>query len=284
MDEEPKPDASESGTLEGNPGNLSTQPNQNAYQQTVAYAPVKSQVPKIFGIFMMIYGVIVGLFGIVGVFGIGGVISDYENAGIEISGLQTAWFYISAISGLIVTGAVAYGGYETYNYKKRGVMIGLGAVAFGFVLSLGDTAITGDIAQQLLDSTGEAEVEGLGALGAAAPGAAAGLGLGRAHADALAEPTHQGRGTGCATLWLRDVLSRTFCCVVAHQVVLSGDCGMSVHIPSKLSLAQPARVPWARMESPLTAWERQVGCTASRVESRSSSGPHEECRLLGSSP
>ena len=38
MDEEPQPDTSESGTLEGNPGNLSTQPNQNAYQQTVAYA------------------------------------------------------------------------------------------------------------------------------------------------------------------------------------------------------------------------------------------------------
>ena len=165
MDEEPKSDTSESGTLEGNPGNLSTQPNQNAYQQAVAYAPVKSQVPKIFGIFMMIYGVIVGLFGIIGVFGTGAVISDYENAGIEISGLQTAWFYISAIgSGLIVTGAVAYGGYETYNYKRRGVMIGLGAVALGFVLSLGDTAITGDIVQQFLDSTGEAEVEGLGAL------------------------------------------------------------------------------------------------------------------------
>ena len=43
-------------------------------------------------------------------------------------------------------------------------MIGLGAVAFGFVLSLGDTAITGDIVQQFLDSTGEAEVEGLGHL------------------------------------------------------------------------------------------------------------------------
>ena len=165
MEEEPQPDASESGTLEGNPGNLSTQPNQNAYQQTVAYAPAKSQIPKIFGIFMMIYGVIVGLFGIIGVFNTGGIISDYENAGIEISGLQTAWFYISAIgSGLIVTGAVVYGGYETFNYKRRGVMIGLGAVAFGFVLSIGDTAITGDIVQQFLDSTGEAEVEGLGAL------------------------------------------------------------------------------------------------------------------------
>jgi len=165
MDEEPQPDTSESGTLEGNPANLSTQPNQNAYQQNLAYAPVKSQVPKIFGIFMMIYGVIVGLFGIIGVFGTGGIISDYENAGIAISGLQTAWFYISAIgSGIIVSGAVAYGGYETYNYKRRGIMIGLGAVAFGFVLSLGDTAITGDIVQQFLDSTGEAEVEGLGAL------------------------------------------------------------------------------------------------------------------------
>ena len=43
-------------------------------------------------------------------------------------------------------------------------MIGLGAVSFGFVLSLGDTAITGDIVQQFLDSTGEADVGGLGAL------------------------------------------------------------------------------------------------------------------------
>ena len=43
-------------------------------------------------------------------------------------------------------------------------MIGLGAVAFGFVLSLGDTAITEDIVQQFLDSTGEADVGGLGAL------------------------------------------------------------------------------------------------------------------------
>ena len=59
---------------------------------------------------------------------------------------------------------MAYGGYETYNYKKRGVMIGLGAVALGFVLSLGDTAITGDIVQQFLDATGEGELEGLGAL------------------------------------------------------------------------------------------------------------------------
>ena len=117
-----------------------------------------------------------------------------------------------------------------------------------------------------------------------APGAAAGLGLGRAQADALAEPTHQGvaelvaQHSGCATCCRAPsvALSR-ICCVVE-------DSGMSVHIPSKLSLAQPARVPWARMESPLTAWERQVGCTASRVESRSSSGPHEECRLLGSSP
>ena len=72
MEEELQPDTSQSGTLEGNPGNLSPQPSHNAYQQALAYAPVKSQVPKIFGIFMMIYGVVVGLLGIIGVFGIGG--------------------------------------------------------------------------------------------------------------------------------------------------------------------------------------------------------------------
>ncbi|MAK88715.1 MAG: hypothetical protein VX660_01205 [Candidatus Thermoplasmatota archaeon] len=165
MDEQPQDEVPASGTLEGTTTNAPQQNVQNAFGQNVVYVRQKSQIPKVFGALMMIYGVIVGLIGILGVFATGGVISDYENAGIEISGLQTAWFYISAIgSGLIVSGAVAYGGYETFNYKRRGVMIGLGAVAFGFVLSLGDTAITGDIVQQFLDSTGEAEVEGLGAL------------------------------------------------------------------------------------------------------------------------
>ena len=112
--------------------------------------------------------------------------------------------------------------------------------------------------------------------GGARPGPGSCRCVGRANASRC-------RGTGCATLGCATccrapsvALSR-ICCVV-------GNSGMSVHIPSKLSLAQPARVPWARMESPLTAWERQVGCTASRGESRSSSGPHEECRLLGSFP
>ena len=139
--------------------------NQNAFGQNVVYVKQKSQVPRVFGVLMMIYGVVVGLFGIVGVFGTGAVISDYENTGISVSGLQSAWFYISAISsGLIVTGAVAYGGFETYNYKKRGVMIGLGAVAFGFLVSLGDIALTGDIVEQYVESSGEGELEGIGAL------------------------------------------------------------------------------------------------------------------------
>ena len=61
MDEEPNQDASGSGTLEGTPGNTGTQVNGNVYQQPMSYAPAKSQVPKVFGIFMMIYGVIMGL-------------------------------------------------------------------------------------------------------------------------------------------------------------------------------------------------------------------------------
>ncbi|MCH1591838.1 MAG: hypothetical protein L7R66_02480 [Candidatus Thalassarchaeaceae archaeon] len=164
MDEDSQDDSSSAGTLEGSPNIDGTQQNANAYQQPMAYAPVKSQVPKVFGVFMMIYGVIVGLFAILGIIGTGSVINDYEQAGINISGLQTAWFYISAISALAINGAVAFGGYETYNYKRRGVMIGLGAVALGFLISLGDTAITGDIVQQMLDSSGEVEAEGFGAL------------------------------------------------------------------------------------------------------------------------
>lgn len=165
MDGESQDDNPESGTLEGTTSNVAPQDNQNAFEQNVVYVRQKSQIPKIFGILMMIYGVVFGLFGIIGVFGTGVVITDYENSGISVSGLQTAWFYISAISsGIIVTGAVAYGGFETYNYKKRGVMIGLGAVAFGFIVSIGDMALTGDIVDQYLEFEGGGEVEGLGAL------------------------------------------------------------------------------------------------------------------------
>jgi hypothetical protein len=165
MEEEPQQDDSGSGTLEGTPGTMSDQANQNAYQQPMAYAPVKSSIPKVFGALMMIYGVIMGLLGILGLFGTGAVITDYESAGITISGLQTAWFYLSAIgAGLLVNGAVAYGGFETYNYKRRGVMIGLGAVGLGLVLGIGDSLVVGDITQQFLDIEGDGEMGGLGAL------------------------------------------------------------------------------------------------------------------------
>ena len=85
MDEDSQDDSSSAGTLEGSPNIDGTQQNANAYQQPMAYAPVKSQVPKVFGVFMMIYGVIVGLFAIIGIFGTGSVINDYEQAGINIS-------------------------------------------------------------------------------------------------------------------------------------------------------------------------------------------------------
>ena len=92
MDEQPQDEVPASGTLEGTTTNAPQQNVQNAFGQNVVYVRQKSQIPKVFGALMMIYGVIVGLIGILGVFATGGVISDYENAGIEISGLQTAWF------------------------------------------------------------------------------------------------------------------------------------------------------------------------------------------------
>ena len=165
MEETDEGAAPEGTTLSGTPNAAPAGDDGGTYGQPAVMVGPKSSLPKIMGILMMIYGVVVGLFGILGIFGIGATISGYENNGISISGLQAAWFYISAISsGLIVTGAVVYGGYETYNYKKRGVMIGLGAVAFGFVVSLIDVALTGDILEQYLESSGGEEVEGIGAL------------------------------------------------------------------------------------------------------------------------
>lgn len=165
MDGESQDDNPGSGTLEGTTSNVPPQDNQNAFEQNVVYMRQKSQVPKVFGVLMMIYGVVLGLLGILAVLNTGTVIDDYEQAGITISGLQTAWFYLSAIgAGLLVNGAVAYGGFETYNYKRRGVMVGLGAVGLGLVFSLGDSLILGDITQQFLDMEGDGELDGFGAL------------------------------------------------------------------------------------------------------------------------
>ena len=164
MEEAPEGATHEENTLSGTPNAAPAGDGGGTYDHNVMVVS-KSSLPQVMGILMMIYGVVIGLFGILGILGTGAAISNYEDTGISVSGLQTAWFYISAISsGLIVTGAVAYGGYETYNYKKRGVMIGLGAVAFGFVVSLGDMAITADIVEQYLELSGGAEVEGLGGI------------------------------------------------------------------------------------------------------------------------
>ena len=165
MDGESQDENPGAGTLEGTTSNVAPQDNQNAFEQNVVYMRQKSQVPKVFGVLMMIYGVVLGLLGIIAVLNTGTVIDDYEQAGITISGLQTAWFYLSAIgAGLLVNGAVAYGGFETFNYKRRGVMVGLGAVGLGLVFSLGDSIILGDITQQFLDMEGDGELDGFGAL------------------------------------------------------------------------------------------------------------------------
>jgi len=165
MDGESQDENPGAGTLEGTTSNVAPQDNQNAFEQNVVYMRQKSQIPKVFGVLMMIYGVVLGLLGILAVFNTGTVIDDYEQVGITISGLQNAWFYLSAIgAGLLVNGAVAYGGFETFNYKRRGVMIGLGAVGLGLVFSLGDSLILGDITQQFLDMEGDGELDGFGAL------------------------------------------------------------------------------------------------------------------------
>jgi len=165
MDGESQDENPGAGTLEGTTSNVAPQDNQNAFEQNVVYMRQKSQIPKVFGVLMMIYGVVLGLLGILAVFNTGTVIDDYEQVGITISGLQNAWFYLSAIgAGLLVNGAVAYGGFETFNYKRRGVMIGLGAVGLGLVFSLGDSIILGDITQQFLDMEGDGELDGFGAL------------------------------------------------------------------------------------------------------------------------
>ena len=152
--------APEETTLSGTP---STAPggDQGAYSQPAVMVGPKSSLPKIIGILMMIYGIIMGLLSALGLAAIGTTMDSYESMGIEVS---SGYMYVEAITATGVSFVVAYAGNQVRNYQRSGVMTGLYAIGVSLVVSLIGSVMYADaMAEMAGDSAVGAAMGGIGA-------------------------------------------------------------------------------------------------------------------------
>ncbi|RTZ94493.1 MAG: hypothetical protein DSY41_03405 [Candidatus Poseidoniales archaeon] len=118
----------------------------------------KSSLPKIMGILMMIYGVVMGLLSVLGLLVVGTTIDEYASVGIEVNSI---FMWIQALVAVVVNFVIAYAGNQVRNYQRSGVMMGLYAIGAQLAVSLMGTVLFADAM---------AEMAGDSALGAAAGG------------------------------------------------------------------------------------------------------------------
>ena len=158
MEETDEGAAPEETTLSGTPNAAPAGDDGGAYGQPAVMVGPKSSLPKIMGILMMIYGVLVGLMGVLTLAVTGDSISEYENLGIEVNSI---FMWVQAGVGAVVPFVIAYAGNQVRNYQRSGVMMGLYAIGAQLAVSLIGTVLFADAM---------AEMAGDSALGAAAGG------------------------------------------------------------------------------------------------------------------
>jgi len=118
-------------------------------------------LPKIIGILMMIYGIIMGLLSALGLAAIGTTMDEYAKLGIEVS---SGYMYVEAITATGVNFVVAYAGNQVRNYQRSGVMTGLYAIGVSLVVSLIGSVMYADaMAEMAGDSAVGAAMGGIGA-------------------------------------------------------------------------------------------------------------------------
>ena len=156
MEETDEGAAPEETTLSGTPNAAPAGDDGGAYGQPAVMVGPKSSLPKIMGILMMIYGVLVGLMGALALAVTGDTISNYESMGIEVNSI---FMWVQGIVGVGVPFAIAYAGNQVRNYQRSGVMLGLYAIGAQLVVSLIGTVLIADAM---------AEMAGDSAMGAAA--------------------------------------------------------------------------------------------------------------------
>jgi len=152
--------APEETTLSGTP-NAAPGGDQGAFSQPAVMVGPKSSLPKIMGILMMIYGVIMGLLSVLGLAAIGTTIESYEEMGIEVS---SGYMYVETLTAIVVNFVVAYAGNQVRNYQRSGVMMGLYAIGASLAVSLIGTVLYADaMAEMAGDSAVGAAMGGIGA-------------------------------------------------------------------------------------------------------------------------
>ena len=158
MEETDEGAAPEETTLSGTPNAAPAGDDGGAYGQPAVMVGPKSSLPKIMGILMMIYGVLVGLLSLLGLAATGTTISEYESMGIEVNSI---YMWVQGIVAVGVNFAIAYAGNQVRNYQRSGVMLGLYAIGALLAVQLIGTLMFADAM---------AEMAGDSALGAAAGG------------------------------------------------------------------------------------------------------------------
>ena len=124
---------------------------------TIVYADQKSGGPRVFGALAMLFG---GM-------GVIGSLLEIGSAGDTIdlfSADQTSysfWFYVDPILGIASAALFAYAGFLLWNYKKKGVWMGLGAVGINTVNGVLGSIIIGMITEEVGE---EAGLDGFGAI------------------------------------------------------------------------------------------------------------------------
>lgn len=96
---------------------------------TIVYANQKSGGPRVFGALAMLLGalgVVAALFELIGAGDNIAMWGADETA-------YSFWFYVSPLLGIASSGLFVYAGFLLWNYKKKGVWMGFGAVGINVV-------------------------------------------------------------------------------------------------------------------------------------------------------
>lgn len=106
--------------------------------QPMVYAQPPSQVSKIIGICVMVYGGLQIVGGLLSAAG-GPVMNEWLGGmGDEISeALMPTWVYVvQGLVGMIVGGILMYGGWMMVNFRKMGIWVCFGAIAISAILGI----------------------------------------------------------------------------------------------------------------------------------------------------
>ena len=172
MEEDGGGDSQET-TFSGTPNAAPAEAPAGAFAQPAVMMGPKSSLPKVMGILMMLYGIIVGLLSLLNLLTTGATIDMYEDMGVEFS---TAFVYIESLTAVGVNFVLAYAGYQVSQYKKSGVKLGLYAIGVQLAVSLIGSVLYADLMAEVVgDSAAGGIIGGIGAFASVLCAAICGL-------------------------------------------------------------------------------------------------------------